>query len=77
MEGPLARWYAAQLSGEDPAALQLLLAPPADSEWSTLWSSEHPRYGGIGTPPLDTDDNWRIPGYAAVLLKPWPNHAGA
>lgn len=28
---PLARWYAAQLSGEDPSALELLLAPPADS----------------------------------------------
>ena len=28
---PLGRWYAAQLSGEDPAALQLLLAPPADT----------------------------------------------
>jgi hypothetical protein len=27
---PLARWYAAQLSGEDPAGLELLLAPPAD-----------------------------------------------
>lgn len=47
-----------------------LLAPPADLEWTTLWSSEHPRYGGTGTPPLDTEENWRIPGYAAVLLKP-------
>ncbi len=27
---PLARWYATQLSGEDPAGLELLLAPPAD-----------------------------------------------
>ncbi len=27
---PLGRWYAAQLGGEDPSALQLLLAPPAD-----------------------------------------------
>jgi maltooligosyltrehalose trehalohydrolase len=53
----------------DPAP-EPLLAPPADSEWTTLWSSEHPRYGGTGTPPLDTEDNWRIPGHAAVLLKP-------
>jgi maltooligosyltrehalose trehalohydrolase len=53
----------------DPAP-EPLLAPPADSEWITLWSSEHPRYGGTGTPPLDTEENWRIPGYAAVLLKP-------
>lgn len=27
---PLGRWYAAQLSGEDPARLELLLAPPPD-----------------------------------------------
>ena len=53
----------------DPAP-EPLLAPPADTEWTTLWSSEHPRYGGTGTPPLDTEENWRIPGYAAVLLKP-------
>jgi maltooligosyltrehalose trehalohydrolase len=58
----------------DPAP-EPLLAPPADSEWTILWSSEDPKYGGNGTPPLeapplDTDDNWRIPGQAAVLLKP-------
>jgi maltooligosyltrehalose trehalohydrolase len=58
----------------DPAP-EPLLAPPADSEWTTLWSSEHPRYGGTGTPQLDTEENWRIPGYAAVLLKPEPKHA--
>jgi len=60
----------------DPAP-EPLLAPPADSEWVTLWSSEDPKYGGIGTPPLDSpghnnDENWRIPGNAAVLLKPDP-----
>jgi len=27
----LGRWYAAQLNGEDPSSLQMLLAPPADS----------------------------------------------
>ncbi len=57
----------------DPAP-EPLLAPPADSEWATLWSSEHPRYGGGGTPPLDTEDNWQIPGYSAVLMTPAPNH---
>jgi maltooligosyltrehalose trehalohydrolase len=49
-----------------------LLAPPADSEWMTLWSSEDPKYGGIGTPPLDGEENWRIPGHAAVVLQPNP-----
>jgi maltooligosyltrehalose trehalohydrolase len=62
----------------DPAP-EPLLAPPADCEWTILWSSEDPKYGGNGTPPLDTEENWRIPGHAAVLLmpnpKPDPNHA--
>jgi maltooligosyltrehalose trehalohydrolase len=47
-----------------------LLAPPQGQRWETLWSSEHPRYGGAGTPPLDTDTGWRIPGHAAVALVP-------
>ena len=37
----------------DPAP-EPLLAPPDGSEWTTLWSSENPKYGGIGTPPLDS-----------------------
>jgi maltooligosyltrehalose trehalohydrolase len=45
-----------------------LLAPQADRGWSLLWSSEDPKYGGQGTAPLDTDDNWLIPGQATVLL---------
>ena len=47
-----------------------LLAPPQDRRWDILWSSEEPQYGGIGTAPLDTADNWRIPGHAAVVLYP-------
>ena len=47
-----------------------LLAPTEGCRWVTLWSSEDPKYGGTGTPPLDTDDNWRIPGESAVVL--WP-----
>jgi maltooligosyltrehalose trehalohydrolase len=53
----------------DPAP-EPLLAPPYNRMWETLWSSEDPRYGGIGSPPLDTEENWRIPGQAAVVLKP-------
>jgi len=56
----------------DPAP-EPLLAPPADCEWTILWSSEDPKYGGTGTPPLDTEENWRIPGHAAVVLMPGPN----
>jgi maltooligosyltrehalose trehalohydrolase len=47
-----------------------LLAPPAATEWTKLWSSDDPQYGGCGTAPLDSDENWKIPGQAAVLLKP-------
>ena len=49
-----------------------LLAPPVDSVWTALWSSEDPRYGGAGTPPLESEYNWGIPGHAAVALAPVP-----
>ena len=55
----------------DPAP-EPLLAPPEGRRWDVLWSSEDPRYGGGGTPPLDTEDNWRIPGEAAVVLAARP-----
>jgi maltooligosyltrehalose trehalohydrolase len=45
-----------------------LLAPPPGITWEIQWSSEDPRYGGQGTPPLDTEDGWRLPGQAAVVL---------
>jgi maltooligosyltrehalose trehalohydrolase len=47
-----------------------LLAPPAAGAWQVAWSSEDPGYGGGGTAPLETDEGWRIPGHAAVLLAP-------
>ncbi|MEX1098179.1 MAG: malto-oligosyltrehalose trehalohydrolase [Planctomycetales bacterium] len=53
----------------DPAP-EPLLAPPAGCVWEILWSSEDFAYGGTGTAPLDTEENWRIPGHAAVLLAP-------
>ncbi len=43
-----------------------LLAPPEQCEWSVLWSSDSPKYGGDGTPPLDSNLNWIIPGHCAV-----------
>ena len=57
----------------DPAP-EPLLAPPDGAGWTILWSSENPKYGGIGTPPLDSNDNWQIPGHAAVVLKPHLNN---
>ncbi|HWQ55369.1 MAG TPA: malto-oligosyltrehalose trehalohydrolase [Bryobacteraceae bacterium] len=47
-----------------------LLAPPEDGCWTVVWSSEHPSYGGCGTSPPDTGENWRIPGHAALVLVP-------
>ena len=47
-----------------------LLAPPAGMRWEIRFSSEHPKYGGLGTPRLESDDNWRFPAHAAVLLGP-------
>lgn len=55
----------------DPAP-EPLLAAPEDAHWDLLWSSEDPSYGGHGTPPLETPDNWYIPGESAVVLTAVP-----
>lgn len=47
-----------------------LLAPPANRIWDVLWSSEDPKYAGTGTPSPDSEDNWRITGYSAIVLAP-------
>jgi maltooligosyltrehalose trehalohydrolase len=47
-----------------------LLAPPSEGRWELKWTSEDPKYGGSGTPPLDTEsDNWHVPGQTSVVLK--------
>jgi len=53
----------------DPAP-EPLLAPPADTLWRILWSSDDVAYGGPGIAPIETRYNWRIPGHAAVVLEP-------
>ena len=50
---------------------QPLAAPPEGTQWRLLWSSEDPRYGGLGTRPLDVQ-NWYLPGHAAFVLSPEP-----
>jgi maltooligosyltrehalose trehalohydrolase len=47
-----------------------LLAPPRGMRWRMLWSSEDPRYGGRGASAVETDDGFRLPGHAAVVLAP-------
>ncbi|HEY1489566.1 MAG TPA: malto-oligosyltrehalose trehalohydrolase [Verrucomicrobiae bacterium] len=44
-----------------------LLAPVEGAAWKMIWSTEDPRYGGLGMPPLD-DASWRLPGHAAIVL---------
>lgn len=51
----------------DPAP-EPLLAPPEKRIWSVLWSSEAVVYGGSGTFPPDSRDNWRLPGQSAMLM---------
>ena len=46
-----------------------LLAPPQGYQWGVSWSSESPAYGGCGTPSV-LQSGWRIPGHAALVLKP-------
>ena len=55
-----------------PGVPEPLLAPVAGGSWQLLWSSEDPAYGGQGTASLDTDEGWRIPGRATVVLAPAP-----
>jgi maltooligosyltrehalose trehalohydrolase len=52
----------------DPCPEPLLAPPTRGTHWSLLWSSEDPKYGGLGTAPLDTDDDWQIPGESASVL---------
>lgn len=44
-----------------------LVAPPCGRQWSLIWSSENPRYGGMGTPHFD-NKHWPVPGHAAVVF---------
>ena len=41
-------------------------------DWSVLWFSEHPRYGGSGIPPFEPEQPWRASGHSAVVLTPVP-----
>ncbi len=47
-----------------------LVAPPEGCRWTVGWSSEHPRYGGGGSPSPFRDEGVRIVGHAAMLLVP-------
>jgi maltooligosyltrehalose trehalohydrolase len=46
-----------------------LLAAPAGAAWELEWSSEHPDYGGTGTPRFDAERPWLVPGQSALYLR--------
>ena len=62
---------------ERPSFAEPLVAPPDGHEWTARWSSMEPAYGGNGTSPIVTNTGWRIPGHAAVVLKPVPAERAA
>jgi len=57
-----------------PTIAEPLLSPPAEPShacWRIIWSSEDPRYGGVGCVEPDSEEKgWHIPGSAALLLGP-------
>lgn len=48
---------------------QPLIAPPPETDWQQVFSSDDPQYGGLGTALLDTK-RWAVPGHTAVVLTP-------
>ena len=61
---------------ERPSFAEPLLAPPAGCQWQLQWSSEAADYGGGGTPTVSGADGWRMPGHAAVVLRPEKTNGG-
>ena len=55
-----------------PSFAEPLVAPPDGHTWTLHWSTGDAAYGGFGTPPVVTAAGWRIPGHAAVVLRPVP-----
>jgi maltooligosyltrehalose trehalohydrolase len=51
-----------------------LLAPPSGYNWELLWTSESPRYGGSGSSPAITPEQWFLPAESAVALRPVPKN---
>jgi maltooligosyltrehalose trehalohydrolase len=46
-----------------------LLAPPREGGWELLLSTESPRYGGDGTPPIEDAGRWSLPGRSASFFR--------
>jgi maltooligosyltrehalose trehalohydrolase len=46
-----------------------LVAPPLGRLWRVIWSSEHPAYGGGGTPPIEMVERWHLPAATTIVMK--------
>jgi maltooligosyltrehalose trehalohydrolase len=46
-----------------------LLAPPLAADWQLLWSSDEPRYAGLGVIDPCSATGWRLPAESAALLR--------
>src|SRR5262245_32203279 len=69
-EAPEERLLVMNLAGDHHSPMNdPLLAPPRSGEWTLLWSSEHPQYGGSGRVPFVEAGRWLIRGRAALLLR--------
>lgn len=51
-----------------PSLAEPLAAPPQGRRWHEIFCSEHPAYGGGGSPILENDARWTIPGHTAIVL---------
>lgn len=45
-----------------------LLAPPEGRDWSLIWSSEEPRYGGSGQPEPARPEAWFLPARSTMVF---------
>ena len=45
-----------------------LLAPPVGRDWQLIWSSDEPRYGGLGVVPPLTNKGWFVAAEASSLF---------
>ena len=49
-----------------------LAAPPVGLEWSLVWSTEDPRYGGEGQRAIDMRERWTLTADTAIIFAPAP-----
>lgn len=45
-----------------------LFAEPAGCEWELIWSSEDPKYGGLGTPTTVVENQCHLPAHSALVF---------